>query len=187
MLTMCSNVPRPEVTFVGDSLVEGWNTRYWIPGYDTHNDGLSGARIDYLESLAGRYVGKELVVLIGTNNYFELDTPESRAAFAERYLNAVHHLGASRVVLISLLPRDPSTIYDPTIDVNANIRAFNTLIAAAAAADESTTFLDCHDIFLTGNDINHTLYLDGLHLNDNGYRLLSQAVNKCLNIVSNSQ
>lgn len=184
-LTTCSDDSAGDLTFVGDSLVDGWNTDYWFPGRHTVNDGVSGARIEYIESLAGRYTGRDLVVLIGTNNYFMLTTDDDRRAYADRYLDAVRALGARHIILLSLLPRE----YVNGRDVNPDLRAFNALIHTAVVGDPVITYLDVHNLYLDGDTINRTLYNpgDGLHIGEKGYALLSSAVKQCLKFTIDRQ
>ena len=108
----------PAVLFIGDSITEWW-LRYgrasWARSFiplGAANDGVVGdttsnvlARIDagQLPATSPRVV----VILIGTNNISLGQSPTEIAEGVRAVVEAVHaRLAASRIVLLSVLPRD---------------------------------------------------------------------------------
>mgnify|MGYP000768383890 CR=1 FL=1 len=177
--TSCENDDYPaELDFVGDSLVARWDLQQSFSSLVTNNYGLSGAGIDYVEGLAGRFPGKTIVVLIGTNNSDLFTSEESRQQYADRYLAAIKALGASKVYLYQLLPRDFETDRE---GINDDIRAFNDIIAARIACDSQFRYLKVFDNFINPHgSIKVEYYNDRLHLSPAGYEILSNELFKAL-------
>lgn len=168
--------PKATLTFVGDSIIDCWDVTSFFPGWDTVNEGISGSRIEYLHERAGRYTGKEIVVMIGTNNYY-LMAADTRDEYVAEYVDAIIALDADFVYLYSVLPRSRSTVYDPSTDVNADIRAFNAAVKEQVQSRDDIYYIDIHDKFTRpGAEIISGCYIDGLHLNKDGYRVMTEAL-----------
>lgn len=158
--------------FVGDSIVARWDVAASFPSRRVENYGRSGAGIGYIESLAGDFAEKEIVVLIGTNDS-PLMTDRLRKTYAERYIDAILALGASHIYLYSVLPRDFAVDRD---EINDDILKFNGLIQTLAADIPSITYLNVYPDFLRNGNINPQYYNDGLHLSPYGYEILDAAL-----------
>lgn len=164
--------------FIGDSIIARWDIDEYFPTWQVYNYGVSGAGIDYIEGNAGRFVGKQVVVVIGTNdiNYMAPDCIEK---YTERYMKAIEGLGASKVYLYSLHPRNFSSALS---NVNTDVVAFNELIRARVSDVPSIVYLDVYSDFLYEGEPNPRLYYDRLHLNPYGYEILVSALNKALGV-----
>ncbi len=162
--------------FTGDSLIARWDLEMDFPSWVTYNYGKSGASIDYIESQAGRYTGKEVTVEIGTNDRSQL-APGAREQYLKRYVAAITGLGADRIYLFSLLPRDFKS--DPS-GVNDDIREFNDMVRGAVDLLPEVIYIDVYDDFLKdgGQNISPEYYSDGLHLTPYGYEIMTTAL-KC--------
>lgn len=165
------------LTFIGDSIIAGWDLQHSFSSMITYNMGVSGSRIDYIESLAGTMSGKNIVVIAGTNDS-QLMMDETRDEYVERYLRAIDDLCATRVYLFEILPRHAS--YD-RIDINVDIMKFNAAIRTALRDYPQITYIPAYSDF-TGDygGINPEYYIDGLHPNTLGYRILSANLMKAL-------
>lgn len=157
--------------FTGDSLIARWDLELYFPSWVTYNDGKSGATIDYIESQAGKYAGKKVTVEIGTNDQSQLTT-ESRPNYLKRYIAAITGLGAEKIYLFSLLPRD---FNNDAAGLNENIREFNSMVRQAVKGLPEVVYLDVYDNFLKDGDLNLSpeYYSDGLHLSPYGYEIMS--------------
>lgn len=164
--------------FIGDSIIARWDIDEYFPTWQVYNYGVSGAGIDYIEGNAGRFVGKQVVVVIGTNdiNYM---APNRIEKYTERYMTAIKGLGASRVFLYSLHPRNFSS---DRSDVNKDVVAFNDLIRARVTEEPSIVYLNVYCDFLYEGEPNPHLYYDRLHLSPYGYEILVSALNKALEV-----
>lgn len=162
--------------FIGDSIIARWDIDEYFPTWQVYNYGVSGAGIDYIEGNAGRFVDKQVVVVIGTNdiNYMASDRIEK---YTERYMSAIKGLGASKVYLYSLHPRNFSS---DRSDVNTDIADFNDRIRAKVSEVTSIVYLDVYNDFFYEGEPNPRLYYDRLHLNPYGYEILVSAMKKAL-------
>lgn len=155
--------------FIGDSIVARWDLSESFPSRRTENLGKSRAGIDYLESFKGRFVSKTVVLMIGTNNS-NLMTVEERDAFADRYIDAIEALGAERVYLYSILPRDFAS--DPD-DINDDVEAFNSIISTRVKSIPGIVYIDAYDRFFHNGKLDSQMLNDGLHLSQYGYEILT--------------
>lgn len=172
LFTACNDEldKRTTLTFIGDSIIARWDLQQNFSSYATTNLGKSGAGIDYIESLHGTMHGRNIVVMIGTNNW-SMMAPETRDEYADRYLNAILALNAERIYLYSVLPRNFGT---ESADTNDYIQAFNSIIKSKIVDYKQIVYLDVYDEFIDVNgNIKPELYNDGLHLSFVGYEILS--------------
>lgn len=177
LLTACEDdVKDRKIDFVGDSIIACWDVAEYFPSRHVENFGKSGAGIDYIESLAGRFAGVDVVVMIGTNNG-NLMMAADREDYARRYVAAIKGLDAKRVFLYSVLPRDLAA---DRSDINADILEFNRLVESAVATDASIVYVNLYSDFLRDNEPNPQLYNDGLHLSPYGYEILAHSLKKLL-------
>lgn len=160
------------IAFVGDSLVARWDLQNSFPTKQTENYGVSGSRLDYIQSQAGKFIGKDVVVIIGTNDVMHLQDTEEEG-YAEKYVEAVEKLGGDRVFLYSIFPRRFST--DPA-DINKRIERLNQLIASGIGTD--VIYIDVYEMLTKDGNLNMQFSYDGLHLNDFGYEIISKELIK---------
>lgn len=160
---------RTTLTFVGDSLIARWDLQQYFSSFVTTNMGKSGAGLDYIFSLKGTMTGRNIVVMIGTNNSYEM-TAGKREAYAERYIEAILALNADTVYLYSVLPRYCS---GDAPNINDNIKAFNEIVKLKVAEYRHIAYIEVYDEFIGDyHGINPQYYNDGLHLSFAGYEIL---------------
>lgn len=173
LLSSCSDdVKDARLDFVGDSIVARWDLAEYFPSRLVYNYGKSGAGIEYLESLAGRFAGRNVVVMIGTNNNYLFVEPD-REDYARRYVDAITALDAKRVYLYSVLPRDFTSDRD---DVNDDIAEFNAVVKHIVESMPAIVYMDVYDDFLHDGKIDFQLYSDKLHLSPYGYEILTKTL-----------
>lgn len=173
LLSSCSDdVKDARLDFVGDSIVARWDLAEYFPSRLVYNYGKSGAGIEYIESLAGRFAGRNVVVMIGTNNNY-LFVESEREDYARRYVDAINALDAKRVYLYSVLPRDFTSDRD---DVNDDIAEFNAVVKRMVESMPAIVYMDVYDDFLHDGKIDFQLYSDKLHLSPYGYEILTKTL-----------
>ena len=173
LLSSCSDdVKDARLDFVGDSIVARWDLAEYFPSRLVYNYGKSGAGIEYIESLAGRFAGRNVVVMIGTNNNYLFVEPD-REDYARRYVDAITALDAKRVYLYSVLPRDFTSDRD---DVNDDIAEFNAVVKHIVESMPAIVYMDVYDDFLHDGNIDFQLYSDKLHLSPYGYEILTKTL-----------
>ena len=171
----CSDEPDTELYFVGDSLGEFWDVGRACPTLRFVNLGRAGAGIAYLGELGDRVAGRDVVLLIGTNDAWRLLT-EGVRPYADRYLEAAGALRARRVYLYPVLPR---TLANDTDALRAAIEEFNAEIRGRLPEFGcEVVYLDVSDRFRLdgGEHIHPELSPDGIHLNAYGYQILTEAL-----------
>lgn len=174
----CDNDSMDTLAFVGDSEVARWDLPYYFPTRIVENHGRSGAGIDYIESLAGKFKDKTVVVVIGTNDLYKL-IDGGLDLYALRYVEAIKGLGADRTFLYSIFPRNFAS---DMVDFNDIIRQLNKVVKTLVTEDVSFTYIPVFDDLYSSEtkSINHQYSYDGLHLNDFGYELISKKLTQLL-------
>lgn len=177
----CGGDKKDPVCFVGDSLVAGWDVRQYFIGRVVSNEGVSGARVEDVLSWNIDGSGKDIVLLIGTNN-LQLGangefSPEFYEDFLSKYEQIVENFHANRVFAISILPR--SFEKDP-VSLNEQIIELNNRLKKMLESKSSVYFVDVYHEFLYKGGMNPNYSYDGLHLNDLGYSRLSALLLKVI-------
>ena len=180
-LGACSGEPEGELYFVGDSLVAGWDVREAFPTYIVRNDGVSGARLEDILTWNLDYRDKDVVMLVGTNNLGEIVNESTREQaiedFVEEYRLTIETLAPRKVFVISILPRN----FDSDApDLNLCIEEVNFALSQMINELSNGVFVDMHDDFLYKDKLNMDYSLDGLHLNDLEYNILSKRLSQVL-------
>ena len=180
-LGACSGEPEGELYFVGDSLVAGWDVREAFPTYVVRNDGVSGARLEDILTWNLDYRDKDVVMLVGTNNLGEIVNESTREQaiedFVEEYRFTIETLAPRKVFVISILPRN----FDSDAPgLNLCIEEMNFALSQMVNELSNGVFVDVHDDFLYKDKLNMDYSLDGLHLNDLGYNVLSKRLSQVL-------
>lgn len=175
----CGDEPDTEVFFVGDSLVEFWDVGRSCPALRFRNLGRAGAGIAYLGELGGRVAGQEVVLLIGTNDAWQLVT-DGLEDYADRYIAAARGLKARKIYLFSVLPR---TLETDTEELREAIPLFNSEIRGRLGEFGcEVAYMDVYDRMRDGDSrgIRPELSPDGIHLNSYGYEILTEELWKNL-------
>ena len=151
LMSSCSGDSISELYFVGDSLVAGWDVKSSFPTYLTHNDGVIGAKVEDILTWNLDYRGKDVVMLVGTNN---LST-------------AIIIMGIAVILVFTASPK-----YLQFIAMGALGAGFLAVFLSVES--------DVYDYFLYEGAMNMDYSLDGLHLNNLGYNILNVRLSKVL-------
>lgn len=177
LLCACGESDKPPLVFIGDSQIARWDVESYFPMAETHNHGLSGSGVQWLEENANVAANEPIVILSGTNDLAHMQEDELDA-YIDRYLNAVCSLGEGRLIIISVLPR--STELDPLGKANALVAKFNAKIKERVQAFERIAYCDVFDDFAIDGRLNMNFSFDGLHPNQYGYEILAKKVKELL-------
>jgi lysophospholipase L1-like esterase len=168
------NEPRRtgRVVFLGNSLTELFDLP--LLGDTTYiNRGITGdftegvlKRLDEVVSLKP----SQLFIEIGINDLVEHVTVQEICINYEEIITRVRKGSPlTHIYLQSLLPvRMKSSFLTSSEDVNAVIKQQNEALRSLAEKHQ-VTYIDLHDSFAVGNEINPRLTWDGIHLVDEGY------------------
>lgn len=162
-----------DVVFLGDSLTDGCDLKKFYPEYKTLNRGISG---DTTAGLLNRIKvsvydvkPKVCVMLIGGNNIdtmfndyekilkgFEKNTPDTK------------------VILVSL------TAMGGDFKEKNHIAAYNNIKIKTLAQKYGYQFVDVFSLLLNQktDEIYKNYTIDGIHFSDEGYKVLTSAINK---------
>jgi len=176
----------PSVVFLGDSITEGWAADpTWPAVRDQYNAMGLGIGYDRTQNVLWRirnghftYAKPRLaVLLIGTNNIANGDTPESAAWGVGAVLRALREASPNtRVVLLGLLPRGEK----PDDGLRQAAAATNRLLAACAD-DKTVFFRDIGAAFLDpAGRLSPEVSPDFLHLSRKGYAVFTAQVEPIL-------
>lgn len=164
------------ISFIGDSLISRWDLEYNFPVYSIQNFGLAGSGMKWLEQNQKKLIDQITVVLTGTNDLKNLDET-SLEFYACQYVEAVIGLGAKRVILMSILPRNDE---NDSRDINLLISELNRLIADKVKNEENIIYCNVYSEFIKDGTLNMNLSYDGVHLNQYGYEILASKIKKHL-------
>lgn len=167
----CSKNEDVDITlcFVGDSMIANWDVARMFPNRRVENKGVDGIGIQDISNLNLAKPEEDVIVLVGTNDIKSSMTESELDAYVLQYVDAILHLNARRIVLISVLPSAYKT-------KNQNIETVNKNVRDDMAGMSSVLFIDCYGSFLREGVIKEELTRDGTHLNDYGYILLTDLV-----------
>lgn len=175
----------PRVVFMGDSMTQGWRLNEYFPGKDYINRGIGG---QITSQMLGRFLQdvvelkpQAVVIWAGTN---DIARGVDRAVIA-RNLTAMCDLAERyklKVVLASITPvTDLHKAANPAFERTVQrpppvIIAMNEWIQKFAAS-RGYAYADYYQATLaTDTSLAANLTTDGLHLNADGYRLISPVI-----------
>lgn len=180
--------PDAEVLFIGDSIVQGWETAgkdVWARYYGSHkavNLGIGGDRTQHViwrleNAPLGKVKPKVAVVMIGTNNTSADDnTPGQIAEGVAAIVNKLRlRLPSTKVLLLAIFPRNENFGTQ-----RGKIAQINQVLGKLAD-DPMVTFLDIGHRFLTLDGvITADIMPDYLHPSAEGYQLWAEAMEPTL-------
>ena len=165
-----------DVAFLGDSLTDGYDLAKYYPNIVTANRGIGGETSYGLEDRMALSVydlkPKVAVMLIGGNN---LDT------MLDNYENLLigmrDNLPETKVVLVSLTAMGRDWAF------KNKIAAYNNVVIKKLAAKYGFEFVDVYTPLFdeTTGELNSSYTNDGVHFNESGYRVVTDALIPVLN------
>ena len=174
-LSSCNHEDDIELVFIGDSNIERWDLTRFFPTFITENFGKSNSGIAHIEEYAGKFEGKRVVVLTGTNDH--LDYEESLTDldnYINRYVSAVNSLNAAKIYVFSALPVGKEHGED-YLSINSDIYDLNNCLRKQARI-HGWTYLDVYSILLQDDGLNPSYSLDAMHPNDICYEILTNQI-----------
>lgn len=174
--------------FLGDSITDFYDLGQYYSGLPVINSGINGNNTrDVLESLNDRvykYNPSKVFILLGTNDYVSLRRNESIKENITKIVEEIHkNRPLAKIYIESIIPItvvDDECIHYDFIRVrdNKEIEDANEILKKICK-EKDATFIDTYSLFYDereGLKLEYTK--DGLHLNDNGYRVLTDELMK---------
>lgn len=175
--------PRKTV-FFGDSLIHGYDLKYYFPEKEIYNCGVDGATTDlllHLQPYAIRdYNPEKVVLLIGTNDLsdrWQFDKLEIAFNVFKLVEIMRNNNPGLDIVVISPLPIDESR-KNTKCRNNMQLRILGNEIRDALQSFIGLTYVDVFDAFIENGMLNESFTEDGLHLNEKGYDKLTSLIRK---------
>jgi lysophospholipase L1-like esterase len=181
-----------DVLFLGDSITDNWRRTgepVWAERFaplKAANFGISGDRTQHLlwRLENGELDGikpKAVVVLIGTNNIGQVNSPEPPASAIVGVRAVVAEIRArlpqSRILLLAVFPRGEK----PDHPMRAKVKEVNEAIAKLDDGGQHVTFLDIAGAFLEADGtLSKEIMPDSLHLSLKGYERWANAIREPL-------
>lgn len=173
------SIPPGQVVFLGNSITEGFDLRRFFPQSDPVNRGISGDHIDGLleriESSVIRLKPSRLYVMIGINDIGAGDSDSLIMNNYRRLLSVLHDSLADSIVYFnSILPTTTAWSncpVDKIVRLNKQLRSLVRM--------NGFNWIDLYPLFDDGTGhLRAELTRDGLHLNEAGYRIWVQVLEK---------
>ncbi len=169
--------PQGEILFAGSSTIRMWKTAESFPGLKVINRGFGGSQmadsVKYAERILLPCKPRIVVVYAGSNDLAAGKAPEKVLEDWQALVKKIHDaLPQTRVLFIG---------NKPTIRRWAMIekqKKLNDLVAAQVKTDKRLGFIETGAAFLgdDGKPRADLLLKDGLHLNPEGYKVLTALV-----------
>jgi lysophospholipase L1-like esterase len=164
--------PQGAVLFVGSSSIRLWKLAEWFPDRTTINRGFGGSQladsVHYAPRIILKHKPRMVVVYAGDNDLNSGKSPQQVAGdFAALIARIRAELPQTKIVYIGI---KPSIARWKLIE---QVRDANRRMQAIARMHEQVTFVDVEPAMLnaSGQPREELFVKDGLHLNEEGYRL----------------
>lgn len=171
-------MPEPGgVLFVGSSSIRGWDTDRWFPERNAINRGFGGSQISDLLQYAERIVWKykpAVIVFYSGDNDIAAGKPPQRviADFKSFADQCARRLPDTQLIYLPIKPsRARWKLWPAMSEANAGIKQYVDQHDRFHYLDTATPLLGDD-----GQPRSDLLREDGLHLNDEGYRIWSRMV-----------
>jgi lysophospholipase L1-like esterase len=169
--------PTGGIVFIGSSSIRMWDLDHWLPGLNAVNRGFGGSQmadsVRYADRILIPLKPKFVLVYAGDNDINAGKTPEVVLADYKSFVAKVH--GALPSTKIAFIAIKPSLKRWNLVET---MRKANALVRQAAKSDPNLEYIDV-DAPMIGADGKPKAELfadDGLHLNDEGYKLWTSIV-----------
>ena len=172
--------------FVGDSIFEGYKLEKHFEGMPTINSGISGHKTrDILDNMNGRiykYNPSKVFLLIGTNDIGVIDSEETVQNIGKIIDGIKNNRKYAEIYVQSIYPVNKEVEDWKAAGVRDNevIKSMNKDIKKICS-DKGVTYMDVYDLLADGEgNLKEEYSYDGLHLSDEGYKVITKEVMKVL-------
>ena len=171
-----NSFPERANLFVGSSSIRFWHTADAFPGKPVINRGFGGSEISdviyYYDQVIKPYAAAKIFLYAGDN---DIDAGKSPEQVFEDYVELAAKVRAdfpdTNLIFLSIKPSDARWKKWPKME------QANQLIREFAARDPKLGYVDLASLLLGADGMPKDVYvMDGLHLNEDGYRLWNQAL-----------
>ncbi len=183
------------IVFVGDSITYMYDLNKYYDGYNVVNNGIDGeftwGVLDDLKDRIYKYNPSKVVLLIGTNDIYKNKSVDEISDNVDKIIKGIKtNRPYAEIYLVSLLPVNRTS--DDIINLNMVKNRTNKMIMEInnkyqeIAKKYNITYIDLYSKLI---DDDGNLKLDytkeGLHLNDNGYKVITRVIKNVLDKLDN--
>lgn len=176
-------VKKGGISFLGDSITEGYNVYEYFSDLLVYNRGISGdttlGLLNRLDESVFKLNPSKVVVLIGTNDYQALNA--TNLDILERITLIVktikEKLPNTKIFIQSVYPVNNTLDKDMVgIRNNETIKLLNESLSKL----DGITFINLYDKLIKDGNLNKEYTKEGLHINPKGYNLITKILTKHL-------
>ena len=178
------------ILFLGDSITDFYDLKKYFPDRKTVNSGISGNTtqdiLDDMENRAYRYNPSHVFLLIGINDLAEKESVDKIVSNIEEIVKGLkENLPKSKIYLESIYPinnGDEDKINHAMVKNrdNEDVRDINSKLKKFAK-NVNITYIDMYKKLENENkDLKLEYTVEGLHINDEGYKKITWEINKVL-------
>ena len=186
---IASSTPQNGVVFVGDSIFELYDLKKWFKDKDYINRGISSNKSeDVLNRLQTNVIDLKpsvVIIHVGTNDIGHNIPNEKYIANMDKIINQLQtQLPNCTIIVDSIYPTVTLNSYNSknVTKVRENSTINNTNIALKyIKKKKKVIYLDTHNSLLLDDKLNKTYTIDGLHLSDSGYNIVTREITNQLN------
>lgn len=169
-LTSCQNNENlnPVLYFIGDSHIANWDIEASFPNHIGINQGQDGIKIKDIVNIQTTE-NCTIIIEIGTNDLTSIRTSDELEIYLLQYTKIINNLMAKNILILEVLP---------TNDINRNrtIESFNKELSIQIQNYDRLQVVHIYDHLSRNGTIRSELSRDGIHLNDYGYRIITNIV-----------
>ncbi len=174
-----------QIVFLGDSLTDAYNLdSYFESDIKLYNRGIAGDKTDgviaRLKSNVLEIKPSIIVLLIGINDIHSGRSLDEIEKNYRKILDMIEEKSPDCEVFIESLYPTNTTIYANSSDYWDEIITFNDTLQTIAN-EYDYVFMDVYSSLLNGNELNREYSFDGLHLNSQGYSIVSEIIASYIN------
>ena len=175
----------PHYVFLGDSITEQYELSKYFKGYSVVNSGISGDMTDdilkNMEKRVYQYNPSTVFLMIGTN---ENRTADYVFSNIQKIVQEIQiNLPNAKIIIESIIPSQENWGDN---DKNETRRKINNLLYNEYK-DSDIIYIDLYSKLSEEKDqkLSDNYTMDGLHLNDLGYEIVTKELKKYMNVKNN--
>lgn len=167
------------VVFLGDSITNYYDLDKYFPDNNVVNSGISGnVADDILFDMYNRvykYNPSKVFLLIGTNQIPIGDSDDKILDGIKHIVDEIRENRPNAMIFIESIYPVNKKINKMKVNNrdNKRIAKLNKKIKKIAKTMDNVEYINVYDSLLDGKELNEEYSYDGLHLNDNGYEIVT--------------